>query len=65
MGSEFDEAISHWSSRVFISNYLHIDDGADLAKEVHDVVLVHPGLDIANPESFGVLVISLSSHQLY
>lgn len=50
MVREFDEAVTDWLPLELVSDQFDILHYSVLIEEILDVLLVHPGFDIADPE---------------
>ena len=53
---EFNESITHWSSS-FVTDQFDVGHSGDLVELSGDVLLVHPWLNVADPESLGLRVV--------
>ena len=56
MAVEFDKAIACWFLLYFVADELYRDDLGNALEDGPQKALVHPGLDVSDPEylSFGV-----------
>jgi hypothetical protein len=53
---ELDETIADRSSFDLVSNEFDVCNGSNIIELSGDVLLVHPGLNVSNPESLALLV---------